>query len=440
VTDSAIPPGDLGHETIGMRRRREKHERVATFLAEKPLVVGLDLGKKTHAAWLSTCDGVVIRRFKVAHSREGLTKLLAQAERDRDHSQLGRTVVFMEATSHFWENAAHFFEEQGVDYRLVATLAIARQREVEHLTFAKGDYRDAELISQLGVRGQWLRRTLEREPLWRELRGLAHEHELLLEAEIAEKLRIRSFLELVWPEFFDAFDGSSGKTALAILRKITRPLATIPTNAVDLAPRLREVAGHRLHVTKVRALAARLEAGPGFGVRHALAPTLSRLAYVVDRLEFLRDQRDDVRSRLVQLYELTPYRVFLDTVPGVSSENHALLLGLTGDPRRFDRSTCLVKLAGIEPRENQSGTWEGSHSISHRGRAPLRGALYRIVLGLRLGNAEFKRYLAHLRNREQNPLKEHPALVAAGNKYLRLLYHLCVGGKPYDPSKLGRPE
>jgi transposase len=156
----------------------------------------------------------------------------------------------------------------------------------------------------------------------------------------------------------------------------------------------------------------------------------------LDRYEFLADQREDVRSSLVALYQTTPYHPFLDTIPGVSSESHALLLGMIGDPKRYDRPNCLTKLAGTEPRENQSGNAEGSHSISRRGQAPLRYLLYRVVSGLFLANDEFRAYIKRLRSRDKNPLAWHQAVVAAGNKYLRVVHHLCVHREVYRPTKL----
>ena len=41
-------------------------------------------------------------------------------------------------------------------YRTVASLSVDRQREIEHLTYAKSDYRDAELIARLGAEGEGL--------------------------------------------------------------------------------------------------------------------------------------------------------------------------------------------------------------------------------------------------------------------------------------------
>lgn len=427
---------EVDHETVGFRRRREKRERAAAFLAGNPLVVGLDLAKKRHAVWLARRDLMPIRRFFVEHSREGLTRLLEKAERDRQAGGLDRLIVFMEPTSYFWQNVANVLEERGVAYRTVSPLAVDRQREIEHLTYAKGDYRDAELIARLGAGGQWLERILDREAVWIELRALAYEHEDLIEAEVAEQLRVRCLLGLAVPEFLETFVDPFGKTARALLRGLARP-SPPPATFAALRERATGVSGHRLVRGKIRALVARLEAAPSFGVERVLAATLERVGLAVDRFDLIAEQRRCLRAHLLKLYDQTPYRKVLDTIPGVGPESHALLLGLIGDPVRYDRATCLVKLAGTEPRENHSGDTEGSHSISRRGRSPLRSVVFRIVFGLARGNAELTAYMARLRKRDKNPLAWHQAMVATGNKYLRLVHTLCTSGHSYNPDKLG---
>lgn len=434
--DSPRAAEDLDRETVGFRRRREKRARAAAFLAGDPLIVALDLAKRRHAVWLAKRDLTPIKRFMVEHSPEGLAKLLERADSFRKEHGLDRCIVFMEATSYFWQNVANVLEARGIPYRTVAPLAVDRQREIEHLTYAKGDYRDAELIARLGAGGQWLERVLDRDPLWIELRALAYEHEGLIEAEVAEQLRVRCLLGLAVPEFLECFADPLGNTARALLKRLTRP-APLPATFAALRERCTDVSGHRVMRGKIRAFVARLEAAPSFGVERVLAATLARVGLAVDRFELLAEQRKDLRARIVALYEKTPYQKILDTIPGVVPENHGLLLGLVGDPTRYDRATCLVKLAGTEPRENHSGDGEGSHSISRRGRSPLRSVVFRIVFGFARGNPEFTAYMTRLRRREKNPLSWHQAAVATGNKYLRLVHTLCTRRETYDPTKLG---
>jgi transposase len=433
MTETTAAP----RESIGFKRRQRKRVEIQAFLKGKPLGIGIDLAQKKHAVWLADAALVPIKRFMVPHSREGMDLLLERAEEHRRQGTFDRLIVFMEPTAHFWINWANELEARHVDYRLVSSLAVHRQREIEHLTYAKGDYRDAELILLLGMKGQWLRRKLERDPLWLELGALAREHETLLDAEIAEQNRIGSFLELVLPEFFECFK-KLGKTARALFHCLAHPSQEAPRTFVALRERLSKIEGHRINKSKLKALIARLESAPCFGVERCLFPTLARMALVLERAEFLAGQRRELRKHLLALYERTPYHAYLSTIPGVTPENHALLLGFVGDPKQYDRASCLVKLAGTEPRENESGQQEGSHSISHRGRGPLRHVLYRIVLGLKLGNDELSAHARRLMTRDQNKLTWTEAAVATGNKYLHIFYRICVDETAYDPSLINR--
>lgn len=425
-----------GRESRGIRRRREKRARAAARLRGHPLLVGLDLAQKRHAAWVMTREKVVVSRFMVLNSREALGTMVERLRRTCEAKGFDRVVLFMEPTSHFWENVANILVELGVEYCLVAPLAVKRQREVEHLTFAKGDYRDAELIALLGANGNVMELHLEGDTVWRACRSLALEYGNAQKAAIAEELRMRALLELAVPEYLEYFKDITSKTSRALLRRLTRPEASVPRTHKELTQRARGVEGYRIMKGKVRSFCAKLEASPTLGVEVALRSSLVRIRYCLDRYECLRDQLEELAGLLEGAYQETPYARHLDSIPSVTPLGFALLLGLTGDPTRYDHGSCLVKFAGLEPRENESGSLEGSHSISRRGLSDLRRVLYGIVLGLSAGNPEFKAYIARLQKRPKNPLKWRQAVVAAGNKFLRLVHRMCTNGESYDPARL----
>ena len=58
----------------------------------------------------------------------------------------------------------------------------------------------------------------------------------------------------------------------------------------------------------------------------------------------------------------------LGDIPGLSAVGAAAILAETGDPRRYDSSSSLVKHAGLSPAENASGAFAGQAHISRRGR------------------------------------------------------------------------
>ena len=69
----------------------------------------------------------------------------------------------------------------------------------------------------------------------------------------------------------------------------------------------------------------------------------------------------------------------LGDIPGLTAVGAAAILAETGDPRRYDSSSSLVKHAGLSPSENASGAFAGQAHISRRGRPGLRLTAWRAV-------------------------------------------------------------
>ena len=70
----------------------------------------------------------------------------------------------------------------------------------------------------------------------------------------------------------------------------------------------------------------------------------------------------------------------LGGIPGLTAVGAAAIFAQTGDPRRYDSSSSLVKHAGLSPLENASGAFEGQAHVSHRhGRPGLRLTAWRAV-------------------------------------------------------------
>jgi transposase len=69
----------------------------------------------------------------------------------------------------------------------------------------------------------------------------------------------------------------------------------------------------------------------------------------------------------------------LADIPGLTAVGAAAILAETGDPRRYDSSSSLVKHAGLSPSDNASGAFYGEARISRRGRPGLRLTAWRAV-------------------------------------------------------------
>ena len=105
---------------------------------------------------------------------------------------------------------------------------------------------------------------------------------------------------------------------------------------------------------------------------------LRRVADELGDLQRTRAQLRAVEADMVTvLAELGLAR--LADIPGLTAVGAAAILAETGDPRRYDSSSSLVKHAGLSPSENASGAFSGQAHISRRGRPGLRLAVWRAV-------------------------------------------------------------
>ena len=144
----------------------------------------------------------------------------------------------------------------------------------------------------------------------------------------------------------------------------------------------------------------------------------------------------------------------LGDIPGLTAVGAAAVLAETGDPRRYDSSSSLVKHAGLSPAENASGAFEGQAHISRRGRPGLRLAVWRAVWPLLIHNpvmaakyatmtasdADVGAQASSARGSRQASTaaaartRRAKARVACAASLLRWIYSMVVHGTGWDPA------
>jgi transposase len=96
------------------------------------------------------------------------------------------------------------------------------------------------------------------------------------------------------------------------------------------------------------------------------------------------------------------------TIAGLTPAGAAAILAETGDPARFASPRSLVKHAGLCPRDNASGAFQGKTPISGRGRPRLRVAAWRAVWAALPNNPVMAARFTYLTTRENNRLARYP--------------------------------
>jgi transposase len=85
-----------------------------------------------------------------------------------------------------------------------------------------------------------------------------------------------------------------------------------------------------------------------------------------------RTRLADAETRMCAVLAELGLAGLVTTIAGLTVTGAAAILAETGDPARFASPRSLVKHAGLCPRDNASGGYQGKASISGRGRPALR--------------------------------------------------------------------
>lgn len=420
-------------ETRGSRRELAKRRRRTQRIAGKTLVIGLDVARERQA--LTFGHGREItgrRRIDVAPQHLGAV-IVPVARQLCEREGLDRVVVGLEPAGCYWELAAEGFEREGLDYVLVHTLAVRREREATRYNLEKHDPRDADLVFELVSDGKFTETRLFDTAERARLDALAREYLLIRQRAAAERTRMANFWTRLLPEFFALFKELEGVTALAISRAILPFSEVAALTPAEWTDRVRAHACGRIMTSRVAALHQRILAARLDPHRRAGEGVPVRLALAAERHHLLLSQKARLRERILALYAAAPEAVWLNSIPGSDPFYNALTLALVGDFALYDCPRALVKLAGSDVNRHESGDWRGTSRISHRGRSRLRAVAYQQARALvRNGNPTYRSRFQHLLSRTTRPaLTLQQAYTALANSYLRTAHVLVTQRQPW---------
>ena len=235
----------------------------------------------------------------------------------------------------------------------------------------------------------------ELDETWAQLRHLGRRRAQLITSATALVQRVRDFLSVAWPVAPEACAHPfESVTWLAAMQVVTSRCGGQPEKlaAIGLAEftvLVRQAVagwgGQRPAGPVCRAVFAALTSTEGVVVSHRRG-LLRRCADELGDLQRTRAQLRAVEADMAAvLGELGLSR--LADIPGLTAVGAAAILAETGDPRRYDSSSSLVKHAGLSPSGNASGAFEGQAHISRRGRPGLRLTVWRAIWPLLIHNS-----------------------------------------------------
>jgi transposase len=402
-------------------------------VTESTLVIGVDIAKKEHYARAFDWRGIELDKvisFKSTY--QGFKRFEEWAEELAAKYCKDKVIVGLEPTGHYWYTFAQEILTQGFMVVQVNPYHVKKAKELDDNSPSKSDRKDPKTIAMLVKDGRYQIPYMP-QGIFAELRKANNLREEWLEKSWTVKNKVQRWIDTYFPEFTDAFKSWEGKAALLTLAEIPLPdtITKLPAEEIVGIWRTgvkRAVGLKRAHELKEAAMYS-------VGVKEGTEMALYEIRLLIKEYYEIQSVLEAIEAQLEELVMAVPGAARLLEIKGIGIKTAAGFLAEIGDISRFDHPKQIIKLAGLNLRENSSGTHKGQTTITKRGRSRLRAILFRAMLPLVAKNAEFNAMHKIYTTRKENPLKKKQSLIALCGRFIRIAYTLITRNVEYNPEK-----
>ena len=418
-------------------RRRQYCQIVKEITgSDQHLVVGIDVAKEKHHAFIGTATGKsLFRRLIFENNIDGFSRLLKTAEEIKSQNDLSKIVYGLEPTGNYHKPLARHLVRCDCNVVLVTGQAVKNNRQLLDGRWDKNDTKDAANIADLVSRGRCLYYDCPL-PSIIELRSLLSLRRRLKREEHSLRMRIRNgLLAQYFPEL-DKFYSACESESLAIVQWFLNP-ETIEAmefgEFFHLVTTTRRGIAQTLRLRKIHHLATESVGCP-------MGPAAEYEAdLLVEKLKQVRNQINKTDDLIEDFcLEFSEYSYLL-TIPGFGPYISARVLASIGDPFRFENRKQLIKMAGYDLCADRSGRTSDKAVpvISKKGNGELRYALYQAAHVAAARVDLFRAYFTKLlRGRERERGIKTKMRVKLAAKMLIIAWTLMKKKQPFDQAHL----
>jgi transposase len=400
------------------------------------LVVGIDIGKEAHHAFMGTATGIsLFRKLIFENNLDGFRNLLETADQIKRQQGLCEVVYGFEPTGNYHKPLAQHLIRCDCHVVLVAGQAVSNNRQLLDGRWDKNDTKDAANIADLISRGKCFYYD-SLSPEIADVRALLSLRRRLKREEQSLGLRIRNnLIAQHFPEL-DKFYDVCESEGLVIVRQCLDPNEIAGMEFDDffqLVTKNRRGVAQNLRLSKIHQSATESIGCPmGHAAEHE-----ARL--LVDKLDQVRRQIAETDDLMEDICLEFPGYSYLLSIPGFGRYISAVVLAAIVDPFRFANRHQVLKMSGYDLSAIRSGKTSNKAVpvISKKGKGELRYALYQAAKVASSRTALFRRYFAKIlsgREREKGIITKMREKLAA--KLLVIAWTLMKNKEVFDPAHI----
>jgi transposase len=399
-----------------------KRERIRSTT----LIVGVDVGNAFNAVGFMNKEGKVLGNCaKLYNNREGFEQFVKMTEGLKKKYRLRDVLIGMEPTGHYWRKLAYFAKEQGYEVRFIRTTALKHHREIDESSSAKSDKRDALTIANITREGKYIDTVIE-DGVVRQLRTLSKVRERLIRYSVGAKNALHAALDDYFPELHKIFWSMNSRTLWAILDRCPFPEDVILMRRSEIRELIARSARKKAGAAD-KAKALQEAAKESIGVKGLGIADRYRVKVCLEEVKRLVLKLKDIDYQMKHILKELPVSEYLLSIPGIGAVSAAVFLGELGDPTHFHNARQIVKYAGYDPQESDSGSWVSRKFISKKGRWLMRKCLFFMSMRVVMLSKYFQDYYQRkleIKNRVGQQPKRKEILCAVAIKLIKVIFAL----------------
>lgn len=390
------------------------------------LVIGMDIGNEFNAMCLMNKEGEVFGKYpRIYNTRRGFDYFAKVLDETKAKKGFRDVIIGMEPTGHYWRKIAYFSKDKGYEVRFVRTTALRHQRELDESSSAKSDVRDAVTIANITREGKYIDTVIE-DGILRQLRTLSHVRERIQKYNTGSKHALKAVLDDYFPELKGIFWSMKSKGLWAILEHCPFPIDVVELGLRKLTELIAKSTRRKTSAAEKAAKLYQL-AKESVGLKQIGVADRYRVKMYLGEVKRSEEQLKDIERQLKGLLQEVPCSNSILSIPGIGVLTCAVFLGELGNPYNFMNPKQIIKYAGYDPQENDSGQRIGRKIISKKGRWLLRKYLYFMSMRAIHRSKFFREYYQRKikrGNRFGQPLKKKEALCAVAIKLIKVIFAL----------------
>ncbi len=403
-------------------------------VTESTLVVGIDIGSKTHYARAFNWRGIEFTKYLRFDNTAAGFKVLDQwiLNLQKKH-HLSEFLIGAEPTGHYWYALADHLKANQSSLVLVNSTHVKQSKALDDNNPSKSDQKDPKVIAKLGIDGRYNNPYLP-EKEHAELR-VAHNNYLRVKGDISRlKNKVQRWLKIYFPEYKEVFKDPFGEASVEVLSRLALPSHIMKMDAESINEIFRSVNIRAVGIKRSQRL---IEAAKGsIGRKTEPVAAAMEIEMLIEEYRLKTKQIDKAEQFLESICARIPSAEKLEEIKGIGPISSAGFLAEVGDISRFQSPKQIQAYSGLNLKETSSGAHKGKTEINRRGRKRLRTTLFQAVLSLVSNNDAFKALHHYNINEKPNPMKKKQSIVALSCKLIRIFYAMLTKGVSFDPEKM----